>query len=71
VWCDGAEMNIFRRHTPARVVSPAAACSDLPRKEIFFIIPTAARAGFPDPDPYSVLPVYSLFFFFFGQYFLV
>ena len=24
VWCDGAEMNIFRRRTPARVALPAA-----------------------------------------------
>ena len=24
VWCDGAEMNMFRRCTPARVASPAA-----------------------------------------------
>jgi hypothetical protein len=25
VWCDGAEMNIFRRRTLAKVASPAAA----------------------------------------------
>jgi hypothetical protein len=43
-WCDGAEMNIFRRRTPARVASPAAVTYQEKR---FFIIPTAARAGFP------------------------
>ena len=37
VWCDGAEMNIFRRRTLAMVSSPVAVTYQEKR---FFIIPT-------------------------------
>ena len=36
--CDGAEMNIIRRRTPARAASPAAV---IYQEKQFFIIPTS------------------------------